>query len=76
MMTDRIPFDELRLKTAVVVNVIQSKLPLIRKDARLAQVTRLCSLMTDCWKFEPKNRPRVIQCCNTVSWIVSFAPIL
>ncbi|KIO19004.1 hypothetical protein M407DRAFT_153259 [Tulasnella calospora MUT 4182] len=25
--------------------------------------------MTDCWKFEPKNRPLVDQCCNATKWI-------
>lgn len=76
MMTDRVPFDDVQRDPVIVWNVLRGKLPLIHEDAQLAQVMALCSLMTDCWKFEPGNRPHIDQCYNKVKLMVSFARIL
>lgn len=76
MMTDRVPFEEVTLEAAIVLNVIQGQLPLIHENEQLAQVIRLCSLMSDCWKFEPDDRPQAAQCCSEVKWMVSATPML
>lgn len=70
-MTDRAPFEVLKRDSAVMLKVIQGELPLLHEDAEVAQVTALCSLMTDCWKYKPENRPHVNQCCKEVGWMVS-----
>ncbi|KIO26359.1 hypothetical protein M407DRAFT_24325 [Tulasnella calospora MUT 4182] len=75
MMTDRIPFDDIQRDPAIVLNVIEAKLPPIHEDAQLAQVFALCSMMRDCWKFEPENRPQVSQCCKEVEWMPSVPPL-
>ncbi|KAG8910290.1 hypothetical protein FRC00_008480, partial [Tulasnella sp. 408] len=74
MMTDRIPFEDLKRDCAVILKVIQGEVPLVREDTEVAQVIRLCSLMTDCWKYKPEDRPNVNQCCNEVQWMPSVPP--
>ncbi|KAG8960111.1 hypothetical protein FRC00_000862, partial [Tulasnella sp. 408] len=69
IMTNRIPFEDLKRDCAVMLKVIQGKVPLVREDTEVAQVVRLCSLMTDCWKYKPEDRPHVNQCFNEVQWM-------
>ncbi|KIO21329.1 hypothetical protein M407DRAFT_29047 [Tulasnella calospora MUT 4182] len=71
IMTNEFPFPELNSQTGIVVAVVHGKLPSTRDDAQLSQITRLCSLMTDCWKFDPENRPDVAECRNEVAWMVN-----
>ncbi|KIO15795.1 hypothetical protein M407DRAFT_47851, partial [Tulasnella calospora MUT 4182] len=59
MMTDRVPFEDLKLEHVIVLKVMQGELPLIHEDADVGQVSRLCSLMTDCWRYKPEERPHV-----------------
>ncbi|KIO16728.1 hypothetical protein M407DRAFT_85681, partial [Tulasnella calospora MUT 4182] len=74
IMTNKVPFPELNSEGVIVLTVIQGKVPSAHEDAQLSQITRLCSLMTDCWKFDPKDRPSVPQCRNEVAWMVSCTP--
>ncbi|KAG9022591.1 hypothetical protein FS837_006282, partial [Tulasnella sp. UAMH 9824] len=57
MMTDRVPFEDLIRDSAVMLKVIQGKVPMIHEDGEVAQIISLCSLMTDCWKYKPEDRP-------------------
>ncbi|KAG9040733.1 hypothetical protein FS837_000241 [Tulasnella sp. UAMH 9824] len=75
MMTNRIPFEELKRDTAVTLKVMLGQVPLVREDTEVAQVIRLCSLMTDCWKYKPEDRPHVDQCCSEVRWMPSILPL-
>ncbi|KAG9020681.1 hypothetical protein FS837_007967, partial [Tulasnella sp. UAMH 9824] len=75
MMTNRIPFENLKRDAAVMLKVIQGEVPLVREDTEVAQVISLCSLMTDCWKYSPKDRPDVNKCCNEVRWMPSIPPL-
>ncbi|KIO26352.1 hypothetical protein M407DRAFT_24317 [Tulasnella calospora MUT 4182] len=75
MMTDRVPFDDIKRDCAVMLKVVQGTVPAVHEDEQLTQITALCSLMTDCWKFEPKNRPIVDQCCNAMKWIQTVPPV-
>ncbi|KIO28401.1 hypothetical protein M407DRAFT_44005, partial [Tulasnella calospora MUT 4182] len=59
IMTNQVPFPELNSEGIIVLTVIQGKVPSTHEDAQLSQITRLCSLMMDCWKFDPKDRPSV-----------------
>ncbi|KIO16731.1 hypothetical protein M407DRAFT_48000, partial [Tulasnella calospora MUT 4182] len=61
IMTNQVPFPELTSAGAITLRVIQGNVPSIRQDAQLSQITGLCSLMTDCWKFDPKDRPGVAE---------------
>ncbi|KIO29550.1 hypothetical protein M407DRAFT_227302, partial [Tulasnella calospora MUT 4182] len=74
IMTNQVPFPELDSDGVIVLTIIQGKVPSTREDGQLSQITRLCSLMTDCWKFDPKDRPGVAQCRNEVAWMVSCPP--
>ncbi|KIO23594.1 hypothetical protein M407DRAFT_77889 [Tulasnella calospora MUT 4182] len=73
MMTDKVPFGELKRDCAIILKVVQGTVPSIHEEAQLAQVIRLCSLMRDCWKFKPENRPDATHCCREIKWIVSLA---
>ncbi|KAG9042364.1 hypothetical protein FS837_010959 [Tulasnella sp. UAMH 9824] len=75
MMTNRVPFEDLRRDCAVMLKVIQGEVPLVREDTEVVQVMRLCSLMTDCWRYKPEDRLSVSQCCNEVQWMVSIPPL-
>ncbi|KAG9042363.1 hypothetical protein FS837_010958 [Tulasnella sp. UAMH 9824] len=75
MMTNRVPFEDLKRDAAVMLKVIRGEVPLVREDTQVAQFIRLCSLMTDCWKYNPEDRPGVSQCCNEVRWMPSVPPL-
>ncbi|KIO21337.1 hypothetical protein M407DRAFT_54667, partial [Tulasnella calospora MUT 4182] len=62
IMTNEFPFPKLNSRNGIIVAVVGGKLPSTQEDALLSQITRLCSLMTDCWKFDPENRPDVAAC--------------
>lgn len=72
-MTDKLPFPELHSGTAITLKVVQGEVPSANEDEQLSQIVRLCSLMTNCWAFDPKDRPSVSQCCDEVKWVVSLA---
>ncbi|KIO21344.1 hypothetical protein M407DRAFT_29061, partial [Tulasnella calospora MUT 4182] len=74
IMTNEFPFPKLNLERAIALTVIRGKVPSTHDDAQLSQITALCSLMTDCWKFDPIDRPGVAQCQNEVAWMPSTPP--
>ncbi|KAG9042257.1 hypothetical protein FS837_011095, partial [Tulasnella sp. UAMH 9824] len=75
MMTNKIPFEDLKRDGAVILKVIQGEVPLVRENTDAAQLISLCSLMTDCWKYDPEDRPDVNKCCNEVRWMPSVPPL-
>lgn len=70
-MTNQVPFPELDSESAITLKVIQGEVPVTREDTQLSQVLRLCSLMTDCWIFDPQNRANIAQCISKLRWLVS-----
>ncbi|KIO21328.1 hypothetical protein M407DRAFT_29046 [Tulasnella calospora MUT 4182] len=74
IMTNRVPFPELNSEGVITLTVIKGKVPSTREDAQLSQINGLCSLMTDCWKFNPKERPGIAQCRNEIVWMPSTPP--
>ncbi|KIO21327.1 hypothetical protein M407DRAFT_29045 [Tulasnella calospora MUT 4182] len=73
IMTNQVPFPELNSEGGIVWTVIQGKVPSVH-EAQLSQIIRLCSLMMDCWKFDPKDRPSIGHCRNEVAWMPSAPP--
>ncbi|KIO21978.1 hypothetical protein M407DRAFT_79667, partial [Tulasnella calospora MUT 4182] len=71
VMTDKVPFPELNSAGVITLTVIQGAVPSPREDGQLGQIVALCSLMTDCWTFDPKARPSIDRCCNKLKWMVS-----
>ncbi|KIO16619.1 hypothetical protein M407DRAFT_85814, partial [Tulasnella calospora MUT 4182] len=72
VITGEIPFHDIKTNCAVMLQVIQGKVPSTHKNAQLAQVLRLCSLVADCWELNPTHRPTVARCCDEIDWMVSF----
>ncbi|KIO23197.1 hypothetical protein M407DRAFT_27345 [Tulasnella calospora MUT 4182] len=75
IMTDELPFSELKSAVDITLNIVQQIDRSIPEDTELRHVTALWSLMTDCWKFEPKDRPDINQCYSTVKWMPSIPPV-
>ncbi|KIO18521.1 hypothetical protein M407DRAFT_31819, partial [Tulasnella calospora MUT 4182] len=75
VMTNKVPFPELNSEGAIVLKVVEGQVPVAREDTQLSQIVRLCSLMTDCWAFKPRNRPNISQCKAEVKWMPSIPPL-
>ncbi|KAG8961306.1 hypothetical protein FRC00_012661, partial [Tulasnella sp. 408] len=56
IITGKIPFEDLPQAGKVIACVVRGKLPVIRKEAQLSLVLKLCGLMSDCWKPNPAER--------------------
>lgn len=56
IITGKVPFEELNLETAIIVHVVEGKLPRIRENMELSNVLQLCGLMSDCWASKPNER--------------------
>lgn len=52
------------------MTVIQRKVPSIGKDEQMSQIVGLCSLMMECWAYDPKSRPSAPKCRALVKWMV------
>ncbi|KAG8950723.1 hypothetical protein FRC04_007142 [Tulasnella sp. 424] len=74
VMTDKVPFHEVNSAGVITLMVIQGEVPETREDAQLAQIITLCSLMKDCWAFNPRARPNIARCCTELKWIPSLPP--
>ncbi|KIO15715.1 hypothetical protein M407DRAFT_86831 [Tulasnella calospora MUT 4182] len=71
VMTNKVPFPELNSEGAIVLKVVEGHVPVARENTQLSQIISLCSLMTDCWAFDPRNRPDFARCNREVKWMVS-----
>ncbi|KIO21139.1 hypothetical protein M407DRAFT_29243, partial [Tulasnella calospora MUT 4182] len=75
IMTGKFPFSDLQSEPAIMMQVIEGQVPSALEEQHLSQIVRLCSLMTDCWAFDPQERPNVSRCRNEVRWMPSIAPL-
>ncbi|KIO22134.1 hypothetical protein M407DRAFT_28342 [Tulasnella calospora MUT 4182] len=74
IMTDTVPFSELSSAGVITLTVMQGAVPSPREDGQLGQIVALCSLMTDCWAFNPRARPSIARCCDELRWMPSVPP--
>ncbi|KIO24825.1 hypothetical protein M407DRAFT_25786 [Tulasnella calospora MUT 4182] len=74
VMTNKVPFPELNSEGAIVLKVVEGHVPVARENTQLSQIISLCSLMTDCWAFDPRNRPDFARCNREVKWMPSVSP--
>lgn len=70
-MTGKVPFSEVDA-SRVMWRVAQGRVPSTRKNAQLSQTVNLCSVMEDCWAFNPADRPTISECYDRVKWMVSL----
>ncbi|KIO25821.1 hypothetical protein M407DRAFT_24875 [Tulasnella calospora MUT 4182] len=74
VMTNTIPFHDVK-KNAMVINcVIQGQLPSVTEDARMSLIRALCSLMVRCWSMNPEKRPTAEECRKLISWMPMIIP--
>ncbi|KIO22111.1 hypothetical protein M407DRAFT_28326 [Tulasnella calospora MUT 4182] len=74
LMTNKTPFPEVEPSGDITMMVIQARVPSSHEEAQLAPIVALCSLMTDCWAFNPRARPDISRCCNELNWMSSGPP--
>ncbi|KIO19638.1 hypothetical protein M407DRAFT_30709 [Tulasnella calospora MUT 4182] len=74
VMTNTIPFHDVK-KDAIVINrVIQGHLPSVTEHARMSLIRALCSLMVQCWSINPDGRPTAEECRKSISWMPKIVP--
>ncbi|KIO17474.1 hypothetical protein M407DRAFT_32861 [Tulasnella calospora MUT 4182] len=74
VMTNTIPFHDVK-KNAMVINcVIRGQLPSVTEDARMSLIRALCSLMVRCWSMNPDKRPTAEECRKVISWMPMIIP--
>lgn len=71
VMTENIPFHDVKKDTIVIKRVIQGDLPPITEHARMSLTRDLCSLMSQCWNDNPSQRPTGEECRKLLNWMVS-----
>ncbi|KIO18995.1 hypothetical protein M407DRAFT_62632, partial [Tulasnella calospora MUT 4182] len=59
IMTGKLPFSDLQRVPDIMMRVVEGQVPSTSEDKHLSQIVRLCSLMTDCWAFNPRERPTI-----------------
>lgn len=71
-MTGKLPFSEINSEARLALEIVKEIDRLIPENAELGHVIALCSLMADCWKFDPSHRPDIKQCYDRVKWMVNL----
>ncbi|KIO19355.1 hypothetical protein M407DRAFT_36120, partial [Tulasnella calospora MUT 4182] len=59
IMTGKLPFSDLQRVPDIMMRVVEGQVPSASEDKHLSQIVRLCTLMTDCWAFNPRERPTI-----------------
>ncbi|KIO23561.1 hypothetical protein M407DRAFT_26938 [Tulasnella calospora MUT 4182] len=74
IITDNYPFPETDAPRLIALMVVRGQLPPIDAHDPLSQIRSLCSIMLECWKPEPNERPSVQECQRSLQWIPSSMP--
>ncbi|KIO23340.1 hypothetical protein M407DRAFT_27185 [Tulasnella calospora MUT 4182] len=74
VMTNSIPFQDVRKDSMIIKHVIDGKLPSVTDHARMSLILGLCSLMIKCWNINPRERPTAVDCRKLMSWMPMVAP--
>ncbi|KIO25823.1 hypothetical protein M407DRAFT_24877 [Tulasnella calospora MUT 4182] len=74
VMTNTIPFHDVKKNDMVINCVIQGHLPSVTEDARMSLIRALCSLMVRCWSINPDKRPTAEECRKVISWMPMIIP--
>ncbi|KAG8985468.1 hypothetical protein FRB90_004690, partial [Tulasnella sp. 427] len=70
VMFGRVPFHDVKKDTAIMLRVIQGKLPCLTDDARMTLIQALSTVMMQCWSLDPDQRPSAEDCMVELSWMV------
>ncbi|KIO23343.1 hypothetical protein M407DRAFT_27187 [Tulasnella calospora MUT 4182] len=74
VMTNSIPFQDVRKDSMVIKHVIDGKLPSVTDHTRMSLILALCSLMIKCWSINPRERPTAEHCRMSMDWMPMAAP--
>ncbi|KIO17051.1 hypothetical protein M407DRAFT_85339, partial [Tulasnella calospora MUT 4182] len=75
VMTNSVPFENVRKDAIIIKHVIDGKLPSVTDHARMSLIRQLCSLMAECWSVDPTKRPMAEDCRKSMTWMVSSVGI-
>ncbi|KAG8901177.1 hypothetical protein FRC00_008560 [Tulasnella sp. 408] len=73
-ITDRYPFEELHVESAIAIKIMEGQLPSLYRHHQLSELHQLCSIMNNCWKFDPRERPSATKCLKDIEWIPYTIP--
>ncbi|KIO32110.1 hypothetical protein M407DRAFT_18924 [Tulasnella calospora MUT 4182] len=75
IMTNRLPYPEINRKEPLIAYIAMKKpLPSIREQEQISPILQLCSLIVDCWNFDPTKRPDTARCNARLEWMPSAVP--
>ncbi|KAG8930458.1 hypothetical protein FRC01_002740 [Tulasnella sp. 417] len=74
VMTNTIPFHDIKKDAIVIKHVIQGRMPSVTEDARMSLIRALCTLMLQCWSINPEKRPTAEECRKLISWMPMIVP--
>ncbi|KIO19632.1 hypothetical protein M407DRAFT_30702 [Tulasnella calospora MUT 4182] len=74
VMTNTIPFHDVKKDAIVIHRVIQGNLPSVTEHARMSLIRALCSVMVQCWSINPEGRPTAEECRKLISWMPRIVP--
>ncbi|KIO23331.1 hypothetical protein M407DRAFT_27179 [Tulasnella calospora MUT 4182] len=74
VMTNSIPFQDVRKDSMIIKHVIDGKLPPVTDHTRMSLIMSLCSLMIKCWSINPCERPTAEDCRKLMSHMPMIAP--
>ncbi|KIO25934.1 hypothetical protein M407DRAFT_24784 [Tulasnella calospora MUT 4182] len=74
VMTNSVPFENVRKDAIIIKHVIDGKLPSVTDHARMSLIRQLCSLMAGCWSVDPTKRPTAEDCQKSMRWMPMIVP--
>ncbi|KIO16499.1 hypothetical protein M407DRAFT_33856 [Tulasnella calospora MUT 4182] len=75
IMTNKLPYSEIDRREALIAYIVLSKpLPSVREQEQTSPILQLCSLIVDCWNFDPTKRPDAARCNALLEWMPSAVP--
>ncbi|KAG9041600.1 hypothetical protein FS837_012039 [Tulasnella sp. UAMH 9824] len=72
-VTGNFPFDN-DDNVLAIVRITKGDLPPVENDDQLKHIQALCSLMRECWKLDPSERPTAVKCQQLISWMDQATP--
>ncbi|KAG8922738.1 hypothetical protein FRC01_013673 [Tulasnella sp. 417] len=76
IMTNKEPYPEIgrQAEGLMVIVLSEGRPPDVREQEGTFPILQLCSLMVECWSFDPRKRPDAARCKARLEWMPSAVP--